>query len=89
MIIHFEFDLVLAPAMSTKTSEKGDISPVDVPSNPSIDGGKVEAGDDAFEIFKRGEGLTDFRTVGWVHASVIFLKRTSPRYHPAARGGKD
>jgi hypothetical protein len=75
--------------MSTKTSEKGDISPVDIPRNPSIDGGKVEAGDDTFEVFKRGDGLTDFRTVGWVHASVVFLKRASSRYHPTARRGHD
>ncbi|KAF1959596.1 hypothetical protein CC80DRAFT_584203 [Byssothecium circinans] len=26
------------------------------------------------EIFKRGEGLEDFRTVGWIHTAVIFLK---------------
>ncbi|KAF2644675.1 hypothetical protein P280DRAFT_495880 [Massarina eburnea CBS 473.64] len=33
--------------------------------------GNVECDD---EIFKRGEGLEDFRTVGWIHAAVIFLK---------------
>lgn len=27
------------------------------------------------EIFKRGEGIEDFRTVGWIHTAVIFLKR--------------
>ncbi|GAW18768.1 hypothetical protein ANO14919_082500 [Xylariales sp. No.14919] len=43
-------------------------------SNSSIEEGKLEAADNTFEVFKRGEGLTDFRTVGWVHASVIFLK---------------
>ncbi|OAL44931.1 hypothetical protein IQ07DRAFT_662444 [Pyrenochaeta sp. DS3sAY3a] len=26
------------------------------------------------EIFKKGEGIEDFRTVGWVHTAVIFLK---------------
>lgn len=40
---------------------------------------KVENNDDRFEVFKRGEGTVDFRTVGWIHASVIFLKGTS---HP-------
>ncbi|KAI1120776.1 transmembrane amino acid transporter [Nemania abortiva] len=61
--------------MSTNTSEKGDtIKPIPGRSSASIDDVKVEASDEAFEIFKRGEGLTDFRTVSWVHASVIFLK---------------
>lgn len=35
--------------------------------------GKVEE-TDAFEVFKKEEGAVDFRTVGWVPASVIFLK---------------
>lgn len=48
-----------------------------VRSSGSIDDGKVERGDDAFEVFKRGDGQVDFRTVGWVHASVIFLKGMS------------
>ncbi|VUC37297.1 unnamed protein product [Clonostachys rosea] len=26
------------------------------------------------EVFKKGDGTVDFRTVGWIHASVIFLK---------------
>jgi hypothetical protein len=26
------------------------------------------------EVFKRGEGQVDFRTVGWVKAAVIFTK---------------
>lgn len=36
--------------------------------------GKVEDNDDAFEVFKKEEGAVDFRTVGWIPASVIFLK---------------
>lgn len=36
--------------------------------------GKVEESDDNFEVFKRKEGAVDFRTVGWIPASVIFLK---------------
>ncbi|KIW55414.1 hypothetical protein PV05_07697 [Exophiala xenobiotica] len=27
-----------------------------------------------FEVFKKGEGIVDFRTVTWYHASMIFLK---------------
>ncbi|KAI5271525.1 neutral amino acid permease [Aureobasidium subglaciale] len=42
----------------------------------SVRAGKVEEihDDDEFEVFKRGEGDVDFRTVGWIRASVIFLK---------------
>jgi hypothetical protein len=43
-------------------------------SAESIDIGKVDAENDG-EIFKRGEGIEDFRTVSWIHTSVIFLKR--------------
>ncbi|KAK0385197.1 hypothetical protein NLU13_7675 [Sarocladium strictum] len=44
-------------------------------STSSNDGGtKVENAEDAFEVFKRGEGNVDFRTVPWWHASMIFLK---------------
>ncbi|KAF6809326.1 N amino acid transport system protein 9 [Colletotrichum sojae] len=61
--------------MSQTTSEKTDaITPAPARSSGSIDAGKLENSDDAFEVFKRGEGAVDFRTVGWVHASVIFLK---------------
>lgn len=30
--------------------------------------------DDTKEVFKRADDKVDFRTVKWVHASVIFLK---------------
>jgi hypothetical protein len=43
-------------------------------SAESIDIGKVDAENDN-EVFKRGEGIEDFRTVSWIHTSVIFLKR--------------
>ncbi|KAF7118491.1 hypothetical protein CNMCM5793_008017 [Aspergillus hiratsukae] len=33
-----------------------------------------QSGDDSFEVFKKGEGQVDFRTVGWLQAAVIFLK---------------
>ncbi|KAI8314463.1 N amino acid transport system protein [Colletotrichum sp. SAR11_59] len=61
--------------MSQTTSEKSDaITPAPVRSSGSIDAGKLENPEDAYEVFKRGDGAVDFRTVGWVHASVIFLK---------------
>lgn len=46
-------------------------------STESVDTGKVDLEDDG-EIFKRGEGIEDFRTVSWIHTSVIFLKRKLP-----------
>lgn len=30
--------------------------------------------EDRYEVFKRGEGQVDFRTVSWIRAGVIFLK---------------
>jgi hypothetical protein len=38
---------------------------------------KYQSGEDSFEIFKKGEGQVDFRTVGWLQAAVIFLKGIS------------
>lgn len=35
---------------------------------------KLENSDNDFEVFTRAEGAVDFRTVSWVHASMIFLK---------------
>ncbi|KAK8114801.1 transmembrane amino acid transporter protein-domain-containing protein [Apiospora kogelbergensis] len=64
----------------SNTPEKhgGDhISPAPGRSSGSIEGEAVKiegAADDAFEVFKRQEGQVDFRTVSWIHASVIFLK---------------
>ncbi|KAH7034710.1 transmembrane amino acid transporter [Microdochium trichocladiopsis] len=57
--------------MSEKTGDG--IEPV-ARSSSSIENGKVAAQDDSFEVFKKQEGQVDFRTVGWIHASVIFLK---------------
>lgn len=67
--------MLLGATSNMGTSEKtNDITPVPR-SSGSIDAGKIDvADDDAFEVFKRGEGTVDFRTVGWIHASVIFLK---------------
>lgn len=61
--------------MATKNHEKADaITPSPARSSGSIQDGKTEANEDAFEVFKRQEGQVDFRTVSWIHASVIFLK---------------
>lgn len=30
--------------------------------------------EDQHEVFKRGDGQVDFRTVSWIRAGVIFLK---------------
>jgi hypothetical protein len=64
--------------MSTNNSEKrgDDITPVSARDSISIEAVKLEANDDAFEVFKKNEGQVDFRTVSWIHASVIFLKGT-------------
>jgi hypothetical protein len=43
-------------------------------STDSLNIGKVDIENDG-EVFKRGEGIEDFRTVSWIHTSVIFLKR--------------
>lgn len=46
----------------------------------SVEAGTTEkiVGDDDFEVFKRNEGQVDYRTVGWLKATLIFLKRTRP-----------
>lgn len=65
--------------MSQKGSQNGDvIAPAKDFGGNSTDGSKTEHADDSHEIFKRQDGAVDFRTVSWIHASVIFLKRESP-----------
>ncbi|KAI4656833.1 uncharacterized protein J4E78_006724 [Alternaria triticimaculans] len=56
------------------SAEKQDdvIAPAPSTSSESINE-KVDLENDG-EIFKRGEGYEDFRTVSWVHTAVIFLK---------------
>ncbi|RSL55934.1 hypothetical protein CEP53_006932 [Fusarium sp. AF-6] len=57
------------------SKKSGDvIAPADNNSIGSIEPGKLEQSDDSFEVFKSGDGNVEFRTVGWIHASVIFLK---------------
>jgi hypothetical protein len=52
------------------------IAPTQSSDTESVHTGKVDVENDG-EIFKRGEGYEDFRTVSWIHTSVIFLKRKS------------
>ncbi|EXJ80441.1 hypothetical protein A1O1_08586 [Capronia coronata CBS 617.96] len=48
-----------------------------MPETAAFDEGmKLNNTDDNFEVFKKEEGMVDFRTVGWIWASVIFLKMT-------------
>ncbi|KAH8423529.1 putative neutral amino acid permease [Aspergillus melleus] len=35
---------------------------------------ELKGGSDQYEVFKRGDGQVDFRTVSWIRASAIFLK---------------
>lgn len=66
--------------MATSSLEKtGDnIAPApDRNSISSIEPGKVENAENNFEVFKSGDGSVEFRTVGWIQASVIFLKSKS------------
>ena len=66
--------------MSQKGSEKDHgISHANDHSGSSMTASKSEGVDDSHEVFRREEGAVDFRTVGWIHASVIFLKRLSPQ----------
>jgi hypothetical protein len=49
---------------------KGDPQTPDMHSTDMQDA-EVE---DRHEVFKRGDGQVDFRTVSWIRAGVIFLK---------------
>lgn len=65
------------------SEKKGEEAIMPVPQRNSTtdsDGVKVINDDDAFEVFKRDGAGVDFRTVGWVQASVIFLKSKQPRH---------
>ncbi|CAI4212413.1 unnamed protein product [Parascedosporium putredinis] len=68
----YKLNHIMSPST---TYEKADaITPAQDGSSSSVDMQKAEMTDDSFEVFKKQEGAVDFRTVGWVHASVIFLK---------------
>lgn len=59
------------PIMSNEKHE--DVIEPTHSSTDSINFAKTEVEDG--EVFKTGEGLVNFRTVSWIHTSVIFLKR--------------
>lgn len=42
---------------------------------------KGQVAENDFEVFKKGEGMVDFRTVPWPHAAMIFLKSMLPHCH--------
>lgn len=50
----------------------------------SIDLRVEKVNEDEFEVFQRGEGHVDFRTVGWLKAAIIFTKSGLP--HIIIRG---
>ncbi|KAM0276784.1 hypothetical protein ACHAQH_006373 [Verticillium albo-atrum] len=60
--------------MSNSDSEKAADAITPARTSGSIEGVKEDNANESFEVFKKGEGTVDFRTVGWIHASVIFLK---------------
>ncbi|KAJ6787532.1 hypothetical protein PWT90_02787 [Aphanocladium album] len=55
------------------------IAPVAAPhrTSRSIDYKPNLEPSDSFEVFRKEEGAVDFRTVEWIHASVIFMKGKS------------
>jgi hypothetical protein len=59
------------------SDEKGHDTIQHAPSSEDVSIRKVEDVENDGEIFKRGEGIEDFRTVGWVQTTIIFTKRTS------------
>ena len=74
------FDLPAANFQTMSGDKKEDtITPV-ADSSDSLQAEKVE---DDGEIFKREEGAVDFRTVSWIHTSVIFLKCKHWSFFPA------
>ncbi|PYH98673.1 hypothetical protein BO71DRAFT_447075 [Aspergillus ellipticus CBS 707.79] len=52
------------------------VSPVGEPSEDIgvANSSDLKPGEEAYEVFKRGDGQVDFRTVSWIRASAIFLK---------------
>jgi hypothetical protein len=68
--------------MSSSEGEKGDKQSSGMLSSGSIELGRQERVDDG-EVFKQGDGVVDFRTVGWIQASVIFLKGNLLSGHPS------
>lgn len=64
-------------------NDKKETQPMSSSPPQSIRAGDVEhikAEDDDFEVFKRTTDGVQFRLVGWVRASVIFLKSKFGRH---------
>lgn len=60
-----------------KATHPSGIAPVDDSDVGARDQSvKMEGGDENLEVFQRADGAVDFRTVGWVHTAMIFLKST-------------
>jgi hypothetical protein len=59
------------------TSDEIKEAPSPYTDSPHTDSQEAEF-EDKFEVFKRGDGQVDFRTVSWIRASVIFLKSEYP-----------
>ncbi|RAK98893.1 putative neutral amino acid permease [Aspergillus ibericus CBS 121593] len=52
------------------------VTPVQDPSEDIgiANSSELKSSDESHEVFKRGDGQVDFRTVSWIRASAIFLK---------------
>lgn len=64
--------------MSDEKHSIGMTTPVHVESSDGVAqeelaGEKISV-DNNFEVFKKEDGAVDFRTVSWIHASMIFIK---------------
>lgn len=84
-IRHLHKNLALnSEKMANSDSEKTADAITPAHASESVEAIKLENREEQFEVFKRGDGAVDFRTVGWIHASVIFLKGGFPRRIPSS-----
>ncbi|KAL1865067.1 hypothetical protein VTK73DRAFT_5522 [Phialemonium thermophilum] len=60
--------------MTKSDSDTGGDAITPAGTSGSVEVIKLADVDESLEVFKKEEGVVDFRTVGWIHASVIFLK---------------
>jgi hypothetical protein len=73
LFLHQSLMNITSTNMSSSEGEKGEKQSGGMLSNGSIELGRQEGVDDG-EVFQKIPGKVDFRTVGWIQASVIFLK---------------
>lgn len=71
-ITHQKHPLSLTALFNMSEKHADVIEPT--PDNRSDSSGPVKPDEDDFEIFRKQEGVVDFRTVSWQHTSMIFLK---------------